>query len=172
MGYAIEASFFTTHPLPHSCSVKSGNSFRKCIPKCICFWLWQLAINLCVAGTQRNNHIQVSCRNVLSHQGKVSCKQAGERATKDIFLGIICFSHWSWGIIPFSVFRSQGNKLENSGLACKFCSLLLKKSYEFSKCKRFQIKLIYFSDLVAHLRNYVLLKTWWLTSSNPSPCRF
>lgn len=53
-----------THPLPHSSSIKPINSFRKCIPK----WMRvisnrQSAINLCVAGTQRNGHIKGSCRS-------------------------------------------------------------------------------------------------------------
>jgi len=108
----------------------------------------------------------------VSHQGKARCKQAGEGATKNILLGFVGFHIFLGESIPFSIFKSQTNKSEKSGLFCKCCSQLLKKGYEFSKCKRFQIKLIYFRDLVARLRNYVLLKTCWVRSCNASPCSF
>lgn len=72
--------------------------------------------------------------------------------------GFCRFMPPSWGVHPAE--HIQGNKSVKSDPFCKCCSQLFKKGYEFSKHKRFQIKLIYFNDLSAHLKNYVLLKAY------------
>lgn len=109
----------------------------------------------------------------LSQEGEARWKQAGGEGHEGHIPGVYRFFTSILGNPSHSAHsKAKETNQKKNGLFFKCCSQLLKKGYKFSKCKRFQIKLIYFSDLLAHLRNYVLLKTCWVGSCNSSPHSF
>lgn len=101
-GYIMQVSFSLPALSPtlllSSLLTVSGNAF----PNECEYFLALTASNksVCCRNSEKWPHLGLLQDCLLSHWGKARCKQARERATEDIFLDFIGFSHPSWRIHP------------------------------------------------------------------------